>query len=239
LYIGACEGGYKDIVEILIKHNVDINHACRNVHIDNQCGGMFYSTPIYYACRNGHTDIVQILLDNNCDIHGAINGACDGGYKDIVEILMKHDVDINQRGDLFDNTPIYYACRNGHTDIVQILLDNNYDIPRGAINNICMTITTGIVYWCCIKHTITLINVNIMFHQNLNNVFITSFTGLMMLTLISVVVCLIIHQYTMPVVMVIQILYRFCLTIIVTFMVLFMEPVKEVIQTLTRRHLYL
>jgi hypothetical protein len=38
-------------------------------------------------------------------------------------------------------------------------------------------ITTGIVYWCIIKHTTTLINVNIMFYQNLNNVFITSFTG--------------------------------------------------------------
>jgi ankyrin repeat protein len=58
------------------------------------------------------------LLDNNCDIHDAINGACEGGYKDIVEILMKHNVDINQRGDLHNQTPIYYACGNGHTDIV-------------------------------------------------------------------------------------------------------------------------
>jgi ankyrin repeat protein len=55
-----------DIVEILIKHNVDIN----------QHGGLHNQTPIYYACRNGHTDIAQILLDNNCDIHGdAIHGA--------------------------------------------------------------------------------------------------------------------------------------------------------------------
>jgi ankyrin repeat protein len=53
---GACEGGYKDIVQILIKHNVDIN----------QHGGIINKTPIYYACINGHTDIVQILLDNNC-----------------------------------------------------------------------------------------------------------------------------------------------------------------------------
>jgi ankyrin repeat protein len=48
----ACEGGYKDIVEILMKHNVDIN----------QHGGELNKIPIYYACRNGHTDIVQILL---------------------------------------------------------------------------------------------------------------------------------------------------------------------------------
>jgi ankyrin repeat protein len=76
---GACEGGYKDIVEILIKHNVDIN----------QCDGLYGKTPIYYACLHDHTDIVQILLDNNCDMHGAINGACEGGYKDIVEIFIK------------------------------------------------------------------------------------------------------------------------------------------------------
>jgi ankyrin repeat protein len=54
----ACEGGYKDIVEILIKHNVDIN----------QRGGQLNKTPICYACSKGHTDIVQILLHNNCDI---------------------------------------------------------------------------------------------------------------------------------------------------------------------------
>ena len=122
----ACGGGYKDIVEILINHNVDIN----------QHGDLFDKTPIYHACLNGHTDIVQILLDNNCDMHGAINGACEGGYKDIVEILIKHNVDINQRGGMFDNTPIYYACRNGHTDIVQILLDNNCDI-HDAIHGAC------------------------------------------------------------------------------------------------------
>ena len=124
---GACERGDKDIVEILIKHNVDIN----------QHGGLFNETPIYYACRNGHTDIVQILLDNNCDIHGAIHGACERGYKDIVEILIKYNVDINQRGGLFNATPIYYACRYGHTDIVQILLDNNCDIDD-AINGACV-----------------------------------------------------------------------------------------------------
>jgi ankyrin repeat protein len=80
----------------------------RNVDI-NQRGGGLDDTPIYSACSNGHTDIVQILLDNNCDIHGAINGACEGGYKDIVEILMKHNVNINQRGGLFNKTPIYSA----------------------------------------------------------------------------------------------------------------------------------
>jgi hypothetical protein len=40
-----------------------------------------------------------------------------------------------------------------------------------------MTINTGRVYWCCIILTITLINVNIMFYQNLNNVCNIFFSG--------------------------------------------------------------
>jgi ankyrin repeat protein len=66
----ACHQVYKDIVEILIKHNVDIN----------QHSGLFNQKPICYACLHGYTDIVQILLDNNCDIpDGAINVACHQG----------------------------------------------------------------------------------------------------------------------------------------------------------------
>jgi ankyrin repeat protein len=81
----ACKGGYKDIVEMLIKHNVDINFS----------GGWLGVTPIYFACLNGHTDVVQILLDNNCDIPGdAINVACKGGYKDTrnVTIIVKQNL---------------------------------------------------------------------------------------------------------------------------------------------------
>ena len=40
-------------MEILIKHNVDIN----------LCGGLREHTPIQYACLKGHTDIVKLLLD--------------------------------------------------------------------------------------------------------------------------------------------------------------------------------
>jgi hypothetical protein len=54
----ACGGGYKDIVEILIKHNVDINLS----------GGVFEHTPIYYVnniIRNV-TIIVKQNLYNIC-----------------------------------------------------------------------------------------------------------------------------------------------------------------------------
>jgi ankyrin repeat protein len=52
----ACIKGYKDIVDIFIKLNVDINLR----------GGRGEHTPIQYACLKGHTDIVKLLLDNNC-----------------------------------------------------------------------------------------------------------------------------------------------------------------------------
>jgi ankyrin repeat protein len=81
-----------------------------------------------------------------------------------------------QRGGWSNKTPIYYACRNGHTDIVQILLDNNCDIHDDAINGACEGGYKDIVE-ILMKHNVDINNVNIMFHQNLNNVFITSFTG--------------------------------------------------------------
>jgi ankyrin repeat protein len=117
-----------DIVQILIKHNVDIN----------QRGGYLNKTPIYYACSKGHTDIVQILLDNNCDIpDDAIIRACTGGYEGIVEMLIKHSVDINLSDSVLDLTPINSACLNGNTEVVQILLDNNCDIPDGVHHQEC------------------------------------------------------------------------------------------------------
>jgi ankyrin repeat protein len=111
--------------------------------------------------------------------------------------LIKHNVDINLSGGWLDVTPIYYACLNGHTDVVQILLDNNCDIPDDVINEACkggykdiveilikhnvdITLSGGWldgtpIYFACLNgHTV---NVNIMFYQNFNNVFITSFTG--------------------------------------------------------------
>jgi ankyrin repeat protein len=63
---GACGEGHIDIVEILIKHNVDINQHGSNLPVCCFVGASY--TPIVFACHNGHTDIVKLLLDNNCDV---------------------------------------------------------------------------------------------------------------------------------------------------------------------------
>jgi hypothetical protein len=142
--------------------------------------------------------------------------------------LIKHNVDINQRGGQLNKTPICYACSKGHTDIVQILLHNNCDIFDDAIHVACERGYKDIVeilikhnvdinqrgsfllghgllsvrYLTPIVFTTTLINVNIMFYQNFNNVFITSFTGIMNSIIKNVTI------------IVKQNLYNICMTII-------------------------
>ena len=119
---GACEGGYKDIVEILIKHNVDINL------LDCSLFGVSYFTPIVFACRNGHTDIVKLLLDNNCDVlddNGfslALHSACEGGFVDIVDLLLRNNCNINQCQPRTNQSPLITACHRNKEAVAKLLL---------------------------------------------------------------------------------------------------------------------
>jgi ankyrin repeat protein len=79
-----------------------------------------------------------------------------------------YNCNINQCEPRTNQSPLIGACNRNKEAVVKLL-----------------TIMTGKHYWCITstnkttnrKITTMLINVNIMFYQNLNNVFITSFTG--------------------------------------------------------------
>ena len=54
----ACYRGYKEIVEILLNHNANVNHIARNSW-----------NSLIYACRyNNNKDVVELLLNYNIDI---------------------------------------------------------------------------------------------------------------------------------------------------------------------------
>ncbi|MBQ9578336.1 MAG: ankyrin repeat domain-containing protein [Ottowia sp.] len=77
--------GRQDVVQFLLEHGADINHA----------GGVGVKrTPLMHAAYDGHKDLVAFLLDNGADVHArdavgmtALRLAELRGYTDIVEIL--------------------------------------------------------------------------------------------------------------------------------------------------------
>ena len=48
----ACKDGWTEVVELLLKHNVDVN-------LQDESG----NTPLIEACRNGRTSCVELLLE--------------------------------------------------------------------------------------------------------------------------------------------------------------------------------
>jgi ankyrin repeat protein len=75
-------------------------------------------------------------------------------------------------------TPLFSACKYDNKDVVDFLLKRNCKVDEAdSIGQIALhaACENGNID----KKCTTLINVNIMFYQNLNNVFITPFTGFM------------------------------------------------------------
>ena len=54
----ACQNGYHEIVEILLKNNANINMK----YIER-------FTPLYVACRNGHLNVVKQLILHGADLN--------------------------------------------------------------------------------------------------------------------------------------------------------------------------
>ena len=78
----AAEERKKDIVQLLVQNNADVNLK-----------GYYGYTALIYAAKRGQKDIAKILLDNNADVN-ATNKA------NIVKIemrLFQHTIDNNKR----------------------------------------------------------------------------------------------------------------------------------------------
>ena len=153
--VAACEGGYIDIVECLVKYGYNIDHSDNNLPM-----------PLFSACLYGNKDVVDFLLKRNCKVDAidengriALHAACKNGNIDIVNSLLNCNSNMNLR-EFNGYTPLYIACTNGHTDVVQILLDNNCDIHGRAIHVACERGYKDIVK-ILIKH-----NVDINLHDS-------------------------------------------------------------------------
>lgn len=122
LYL-ACEGGHKDIVQLLIDNGV-------NVNLEN----LYNASPLNIACENGREDVVQLLIDHGANIkwqdeYGStlLHNVCWSGNINIAKLLIKNGVDVNYRGNYWC-APLELVCQRGHTDIAKLFVENGADI---------------------------------------------------------------------------------------------------------------
>ena len=117
LYV-ACEKGYINVLERLLKEKADPNAPIATG-----------ATPLYVASQNGHLKIVERLLEAEANPDTPCNTgetplfiACQNGHLKIVERLLEARVRLNIQCDTGE-TPLFIASQNGHIEIVQRLLD--------------------------------------------------------------------------------------------------------------------
>ncbi len=121
----AAQGGYANILRLLITHGVDLN-------IPNREFGRF---PIHQAAQAGHTSVVAMLLQNGADPDPVDNSgvtplwsATQGGHHEVVEMLLTHGSNSGKKVNLEtessdgERRPIHQAAQGGHLKIVQLLL---------------------------------------------------------------------------------------------------------------------
>mmetsp|Transcript_41579 Transcript_41579/g.36951 ORF Transcript_41579/g.36951 Transcript_41579/m.36951 type:complete len:223 (+) Transcript_41579:1781-2449(+) len=113
----AAEGGYLDIIKLLVEKGADINMPGKN-----------RLTPLLYACANGHFECVQWLVENEAKLSakdkykkGPLIAAVTNGNLKIASYLIRNGADVNQ-ADSSDNRPIHYAAAYGYDECVDLLI---------------------------------------------------------------------------------------------------------------------
>lgn len=110
----ASKNGHLNIVDILLKHNADVNP-------DD-----YYQTPLSAACGNGHSIIVQMLIKAGANVNPKnkfqtpLTSACKRGNLAIVETLIKAGADVNLKD--VSKTPLTISCQYGFLRIVRSLI---------------------------------------------------------------------------------------------------------------------
>lgn len=154
--LSAKHGHYKAIMQLLIKHDADINAllpggnalqlAVRQRHEDeaslllaiganpNVRNG--YEPPIWIAASLNDGYITRLLLENGADANSklGINGswktvlqmACSKGHEQIVQQLLARGADVNAQGP--EGRALKLASAAGHCKIVELLIESGVNI---------------------------------------------------------------------------------------------------------------
>lgn len=120
----AAQGGYADILRLLITHRVELNMPCR---ANNRY-------PIHQAAQSGHEKVVELLLQNGADPDPVDSSnvtplwlASQGGSDEIVAMILERDsadkkIDLEVESEPAERRPLHQAAQGGHLKTTRLLL---------------------------------------------------------------------------------------------------------------------
>jgi hypothetical protein len=165
-------GVQQEIMEVLIAHGADPNHAVAPNYTDGMlilaCLHNGRVEPLKYLAQKGakvdlegaggvgDLEIVKsyfetegTLIDSglNEKLNACFCWACQSGNKNVVEYLLAQGIDVNTRS--LGMTALHSAAFDGHIEIVKLLLSLNADME--AINAFGGTVLSQTI-WCHYNH---------------------------------------------------------------------------------------
>lgn len=157
--ISACETGFFEIIEYLVKQGANINFldgeplitACKHGYskvvdflVNNGADICIRNnSPILDACKFGHVKIVDYLIGKGIDIHTvssrALVNACRCEHLNVMILLVKKGADIRS----VENILVVEACRNTNADILRFLIRNGVDVLSKGIEPLIVACRSG------------------------------------------------------------------------------------------------
>ncbi|BET31382.1 ankyrin repeat domain-containing protein [Wolbachia pipientis] len=114
----AAEYSHKDVVEVLLRHNAEVNAR-------NEKG----ETPLHCTTGYGRKDVIEVLLQHNAEVNARnekgetpLHHAAAWNDKVAVEVLLRHNAEVNAE-DESGGTHLHLAAADyGHEDVVEVLI---------------------------------------------------------------------------------------------------------------------
>ncbi|KAK8220900.1 ankyrin repeat-containing domain protein [Phyllosticta capitalensis] len=132
----TAEFGRKDIAELLIKANAEMN--ARRENGATRTSRKFSETPLFLAVWFEKIDLVRLFLESGADPNipredgeKPLWTAVWRNREDMVQLLLEHGADVDSRGGWWE-TALSFAKREQRTNLVEILL------KHGADSKLCM-----------------------------------------------------------------------------------------------------
>lgn len=154
--ISAVLNGQRDMVELMLAENADVN-------VRNQNGW----TPLHCAALKNRSDLAELLIAHGAEIDATNNpGAtpldvsANIGSEDVAKLLIAHKANIQGKDVRTGWTPLHGAAFHGHIGMAKLLLANGADI--NAKDNDGMTP----LYWAVVGNHLEMVKVLLANHAD-------------------------------------------------------------------------